>query len=477
MAGARAHLTASIRELVLAHYEAFPITTPSHPNFGANVRSLCDAWTTTSTQILPTTDEVPQRSTLACTVEITDGTCVVSPEKPAGDTIDLIDSPEPEPPAMQSHRIPLPLVPLKRPFVAHESACLDDDDDDDNDGNGDGNHINPECSIVDDVMTILDSPAPVHKKRRLPVAEDSPPAMSSTRFRASLPMSSQGSSPAKSRLEGRSPGRSPSKRGATTRLKPSKQLLLRLKRAFEHPVLLVDRPDGGRMFHVMGATGKTYQVSIERTPSCTCLDFVKRKAGESSSAPGPCKHILFVMHRVLKVDQYDTKLFQVCLLDEELEEIFQNSPTVVGGDVMADEIVCTKFKESQQSQTEDNESEGTGAETDCPICFVALGQDLDALVACETCRKKLHGECMQKVLQYANANQRKCPMCRSVWQAQAVGGALINLAEFSSQHKHTLSMARLYPDSHQHIARRRRGRGRGQSRGRGRSRGRSLDVE
>ncbi|CAI5508726.1 unnamed protein product, partial [Closterium sp. Naga37s-1] len=45
-------------------------------------------------------------------------------------------------------------------------------------------------------------------------------------------------------------------------------------------------------FHVLGATGNVYTVTISQQPSCTCPDY-----GNGNL----CKHVLFVLLRVLHV--------------------------------------------------------------------------------------------------------------------------------------------------------------------------------
>lgn len=70
-----------------------------------------------------------------------------------------------------------------------------------------------------------------------------------------------------------------------------------------------------REFAVFGLTGSVYNVVISHVPSCTCEDF--RRAHAS-----PCKHIMFVLIKVLKVPQNSYLVYQQAFLSRELRQIF-----------------------------------------------------------------------------------------------------------------------------------------------------------
>jgi hypothetical protein len=338
-------------------------------------------------------------------------------EDSAVDTIDLVDSPQPAAPRSKRrrHLTASPVEQAKRPRA------------------GD---IEAQGAAEDEEVPIFET-SPVRK-----VAAPSPPR---------APRATKDAAP---------------KRGAMTRVVPSKQLLARLDRAQKHPIYLVDRRSGGRVFDVMGATGNVYEVKIERDPSCACPDFQKRCRGEGSAAAGPCKHILFVMHRVLKVDRMDMKLYQVSLLDDEVEEIFRAAPPAPHSHLLADGGVTTAFRESQQR---DDDSDADGEDPECPICFEVMDNP-NAPVRCTACCGRVHGTCMAQVLTHRDG-MKTCPLCRGEWQETAgdTNSAILNFAKHSSKHKHALTLAQLYPESHQYIgaAGCGRGRGRGADSGRG----------
>ncbi|CAF3415559.1 unnamed protein product [Rotaria sp. Silwood1] len=68
-----------------------------------------------------------------------------------------------------------------------------------------------------------------------------------------------------------------------------------------------------REYKVLGQTANVYTVIITHIPSCTCPDYAKGNL---------CKHIIFVLHRVLKVNRNSPLLYQQALLTNELNEIF-----------------------------------------------------------------------------------------------------------------------------------------------------------
>jgi hypothetical protein len=236
-------------------------------------------------------------------------------------------------------------------------------------------------------------------------------------------------------------------RPAKTRNKPSIQLLTRLSRALAHPLYLVERRKDERNFVIMGATGGLYNVEISLLPKCSCPDFVKRASGQSNAPPGPCKHILFVMHRVLKVDQFDPVLYQVSLTCDELERVFREAPVAPCATVLADDAVRFKFRESEELDTGPKHLEG-----DCSICMESLSDETRSISVCSTCENGIHAACMQMYLR-AGVGGPKCPLCRSQWKSKEEVDCPLNLAQYSSKHSKLLTNAQLYPETHQFIGR------------------------
>jgi uncharacterized Zn finger protein len=63
---------------------------------------------------------------------------------------------------------------------------------------------------------------------------------------------------------------------------------------------------------LIGSMVAVYQVRVGRHPHCTCPDAAKGNL---------CKHYLYVMIRVLRLDQNDPIVWQRALLTSEAEEV------------------------------------------------------------------------------------------------------------------------------------------------------------
>ncbi|CAE7751992.1 ALG9 [Symbiodinium sp. CCMP2592] len=105
-------------------------------------------------------------------------------------------------------------------------------------------------------------------------------------------------------------------RQANFRRQPSIATCDRIDRALEQRLYLLklERPHAGGaggIFHVLGSTGNVYTVHIGTKPSCDCPDFLKGR--------GPCKHILFIWLRVLRLEEDDYRIWQSALLTSELK--------------------------------------------------------------------------------------------------------------------------------------------------------------
>ena len=62
-------------------------------------------------------------------------------------------------------------------------------------------------------------------------------------------------------------------------------------------------------FYILGSSGNVYTVEIGQEHKCTCLDALKGHM---------CKHIFFVLLRILRVDERNPLLWQRCLLKSEV---------------------------------------------------------------------------------------------------------------------------------------------------------------
>lgn len=175
-----------------------------------------------------------------------------------------------------------------------------------------------------------------------------------------------------------------------------------------------------RKFTILGSTGNVYDVLINRFPSCNCPDF-----GRSHL----CKHILFVLLKVLHVPIESNLLYQRALLQSELKEIFCGLQTNDLGRVLAKQEVIRAYNNKSSGKTDDlssNDEAGDDQNTirepegECAICFEpmisnttsnAVKGNVESLDSCRTCHNYLHTDCLKQWLKQSNS----CVYCRSQW--------------------------------------------------------------
>lgn len=240
----------------------------------------------------------------------------------------------------------------------------------------------------------------------------------------------------------------------------------RLSRARTERILLIDyaREPDRYVFHVTGQSGKTYEVSIAATKSCTCPD--NRMRGSL------CKHLIFVLTLVLGIPT-DSPMLDVHTSDADLEDLLRRKPriNVVRGETdETEEPVATESTHSAgqpcrpkpiprvprgmpvsaasgASRTARSARTVRSARTSrsakspfdptpdcrfpkgilrhvpiwgidaCPICFTPLFED-EKLEWCDRqCGNCFHADCMSL---YKRAVGRKvtCPLCRIPWEGR-----------------------------------------------------------
>jgi hypothetical protein len=205
--------------------------------------------------------------------------------------------------------------------------------------------------------------------------------------------------------------------------KRTKDKLQRLGRALNERLYLLswkilgdDRHD----FAVLGSTGNVYTVCVARTTDCTCQDAQK---GHS------CKHIYFIICKVLKTDYTDSDLpFQRHFLPSELRTMLPSTPPILEHDVMADTAVRSTFREMTGVDAAADLTavcavgvvERKPLEADpCAICFEALSAR-DVLGWCQLgCGFSFHEDCLGRWFSQKQAEDagwaRRCPRCRCRW--------------------------------------------------------------
>lgn len=116
-------------------------------------------------------------------------------------------------------------------------------------------------------------------------------------------------------------------------------------------IATIKETNGTKTYIVKGESGNTYKVSINGTNECTCPDFVKRHE--------ECKHIYFVLGRVLKVDIDDKPKAKVVYNKHLLfENLLMNSFHFV--DMVGDDVLTSMYNYIEKiydTQTKDEAKE------------------------------------------------------------------------------------------------------------------------
>ena len=180
--------------------------------------------------------------------------------------------------------------------------------------------------------------------------------------------------------------------------------------------------DTRREYAVLGSTGNVYNVVISHRCTCSCPDRYR-----------PCKHLLFVMLKVLRVHSNSYIVYQTALLSSELKKIFRSAPRTMIG-VLANEAVREHYErvvhggegeEGGGGGEEEGKGEVEKAEiverksmqgADCAICmeeFEESGEE--EVVWCQAqCGQNVHKECLG-MFHRSQHGQKTCVYCRAPW--------------------------------------------------------------
>ncbi|KAL3139925.1 hypothetical protein ABBQ38_004215 [Trebouxia sp. C0009 RCD-2024] len=257
--------------------------------------------------------------------------------------------------------------------------------------------------------------------------------------------------------------------------KPSEKTKERMARAMPnsgHRLFLLDRhmvsPVTGEngpaeKFSVLGATANVYEVTVGRHPDCSCPDFQKGNI---------CKHYLFVMLRVLRLDHADPLVWQRALMKKEAQQVLGGTrSTRADADVLADQSVISHYRRLTGKDTASTSSSAAGPaglaskqrpiEGECAICYDSLKADApgleDKITFCQECGNNVHVECFKRwtASKKSTGQSVTCVYCRCPWVAETGAKAAgdgneeyVNLRGVSQQHQQAdTSLESLYGDT------------------------------
>ncbi|EAZ37329.1 hypothetical protein OsJ_21669 [Oryza sativa Japonica Group] len=207
----------------------------------------------------------------------------------------------------------------------------------------------------------------------------------------------------------------------------TRRVASRIIRALQHQLRLLHR--AGPEFFVLGATGNVYTVTLAAAPACTCPD-----------PSVPCKHILFVLLRVLGLS-----LDEACLWRQSLRP-FPGYPGLWPPQVPprrkflpgpgAPERFPQAVVAEAPPQRPRRPVAGDNATTrppqparrgrldgrgPAPVCLEEMSPPGAAaaaamLLTCAMCRNSVHGECFARWKRSRGRRAATCVVCRARWR-------------------------------------------------------------
>lgn len=155
----------------------------------------------------------------------------------------------------------------------------------------------------------------------------------------------------------------------------------------------------GWLFYIMGSTGKQYRVVfLKKKLVCSCPDFQEREEH--------CKHIYFILFRVLKLSKDDWHGSWDHVLSDRMNKVFKNR-------IEAKRKRKILLEEEQRTR---KKTKVTGPEFPkeprCRICFDDLEEE-QCVWTCNICRRTVsHEKCANEwFIRSACKGVPKCPNC------------------------------------------------------------------
>ncbi|OXH40507.1 hypothetical protein J008_01158 [Cryptococcus neoformans] len=229
------------------------------------------------------------------------------------------------------------------------------------------------------------------------------------------------------------------KRPARVRSHCPQTIMDRCDRAMSQRMFMIERvsyvnvPNQVDYFKVLGSTGNVYTVTIGDFPSCDCPDCIK---GNS-----PCKHIIFVFLKVLKVPEDSSVWYQKGLTSAEVQWVFRHAPPAPTGSVAVPSNVRDAYLRAtgnlpEQATFTSGDSEHFDGKRikaigeDCPVCYEEMTQQDDVnkrLIyddSASGCGRPLHAECFRMWAATAKKSGKgvTCVWCRNEWPTGITGG-------------------------------------------------------
>lgn len=156
-----------------------------------------------------------------------------------------------------------------------------------------------------------------------------------------------------------------------------------------------DREHPTETISLAGTTGNVYTIMIDKIPSCNCPHAMKGNQ---------CKHVVYVLSRVLRVKRQELE-YQLAFTSMELREIFEQAPPLP----------------SETAEESEKDGNRKAIEGECPICVVDFEPESgEKIVYCKaSCGNNIHAECFNMWKATKPVGRVTCPFCRTPWQEEA----------------------------------------------------------
>lgn len=142
-----------------------------------------------------------------------------------------------------------------------------------------------------------------------------------------------------------------------------------------------------------GSTGNVYHITIDKVPTCDCPHAQKGNQ---------CKHIVYVLSRVLRVPA-DLE-YQLAFITPELCDIFAKAPPLP----------------SQAADDSEKDGRRKPLEGECPICAEDFepANSREKVVYCKAaCGNNIHKSCFDRWAATKRGARVTCPFCRTPWES------------------------------------------------------------
>jgi hypothetical protein len=186
----------------------------------------------------------------------------------------------------------------------------------------------------------------------------------------------------------------------------------RFQKIFTEPLYLIEyKVDQNQIdFMISGSTKNVYRISMKNCQiTCDCQDATTW----CKKFKVVCKHVCFVLFRVLKLLRDTTIFFENLKLSEEEEKLILSwiSKKQIGEDVFNESLrdkYLQKIQDPKQISLFSKSDKVFENSDECPICYDLLLNEIK-LLSCPDCKNYVHETCMEKWLQYNHT----CVYCRS----------------------------------------------------------------